>query len=374
MTDDQKIVAIYRATLFKASETFVTAQAKLLHRYDPHLVGCQLDKQHTGKQQDGFSLAWPSKTELMKTAFGKESTALSEVLATTKATVTHAHFGPDATQIMPSCKALAIPLVVTLHGFDVLSKRHSHRSPQWLAYLMQQKKTADYASTVICVSDFLYKNARKHGAYKKANLIRHYIGIDYDHIVSQAEPYQAQKADNQIAFVGRLAPKKGIPDFVKIIRHLRGLGYKNPVTIVGDGIEAPLVKRLCSEYEDITWLGAQPHDVLLQVLSQSAVAILPSQTASSGDAESLGLVFAEALAAGCAPVGYRHGGIAEVTPEDLLVEEKDLQALFTKTQKILDNKIMRDELVTLGKKHIQDNFDIRRQTPELEDIYDSTSS
>src|SRR5690606_10730635 len=40
-------------------------------------------------------------------------------LRSTGAKVVHAHFGTDATDVWPSTKAAGLPMVVTLHGYDI---------------------------------------------------------------------------------------------------------------------------------------------------------------------------------------------------------------------------------------------------------------
>jgi len=363
-------VTIYRATLGKKSETFIPNQAKHLTQYAPNMVGYRCEDEHSlGKRLLNIehSILNASKFEFAKNMLGSTPLQMKQYLEKINPNLIHAHFGPDGTQMISASKSMDIPLVTTLHGFEVFCSPTSFKTPQWGSYHLKKRALAKYAKVILCVSDFLYKAAKNTGTYKNSNLVKHHIGVDYKLLNSK---YDSNLESDQICFVGRLAKKKGIKDFVEVISKLREDGYKNPVKIIGDGPDSDLVKTLVKQYSDISWLGSQEHEVVLKTLNESCLAVLPSQTALNGDSESLGLVFPEAITMNCAPIGYNHGGVSEVTPTEFLVTEGSTFELYKKTKKYLNNSEEKDNIVKMGKKHIQVNFNLPTQTKLLEEIYD----
>src|SRR4051812_43269811 len=100
--DKRPIVAVFRAPLFNASETFVRAQALGLMRYQPLLVG-RVDKGNIPPELAGRVLIGPTAERLRPYA----------------PALVHAHFGPDGLRALPLARELGVPLITNLHGYDV---------------------------------------------------------------------------------------------------------------------------------------------------------------------------------------------------------------------------------------------------------------
>lgn len=364
---ERATVAIYRATQFKPSETFIRQQASALLAYRPAMVGL-VSAASPSSPELAPRLAHPGVRTASSLLVGAAPRALTSAVAAADPALVHAHFGPDGVQVLPVARRLDLPLVVTLHGHDVLVRGRFPRTPQRLAYLARRTRLLRQADLVICVSDFLHRTLLAQHPPPQARIVRHHIGIDVERLVDHASTEPS--ARETICFVGRLTAKKGIGDLARSIRLLRRRGRRNPVEIIGDGPLAPVVADLVAEVPDVTWHGARPHTEVVELFGRSRLAILPSQTGPDGDAESLGLVFAEAIARGCVPVGYRHGGVGEVTPDALLVEEGDVQALIATAETILCSPTAGTEHLAEGLSLIRRRFDLAKQTAELEGLYD----
>src|SRR4051812_40196970 len=68
----------------------------------------------------------------------RRSDPLVKALAERGVAVLHAHFGVEGVYLAPTAKALGVPLLTTLHGFDVtIAKKQliASRKPSWINYV-----------------------------------------------------------------------------------------------------------------------------------------------------------------------------------------------------------------------------------------------
>ena len=115
MSSPPPVATIFRSPLFNASEGFVQAHAAGLTRYRPLLVGLEdkgnilpeLQERLLAKHPLAVRLGWMS--------------ALADRLRPERPALIHAHFATDGLAALPLAEALGVPLVTTLHGYDVQS-------------------------------------------------------------------------------------------------------------------------------------------------------------------------------------------------------------------------------------------------------------
>lgn len=121
----------------------------------------------------------------------------------------HAHFAIDGLYALKLAQKKGIPLVTTLHGFDVTVSNKdllASRSPARINYLLHQHKVKSQGDKFICVSDFIARRALQHG-FPESKIIQHYIGID----VNKYQPRAKEDDQGIILHVARLVEKKGQP-------------------------------------------------------------------------------------------------------------------------------------------------------------------
>ena len=85
------------------------------------------------------------------------------------------------------------------------------------------------------------------------------------------------------------------------------------------------------------------------------------------------MVFAEAQATGLPVVSTRHGGIPEVVRDGetgSLARERSVEELASHLERILVDRAFWDACSERAKRWIREQFDIRRCTAGLEEIYD----
>ncbi|MGI4797139.1 MAG: glycosyltransferase, partial [Janthinobacterium lividum] len=128
MMDGERQVVVFRKDLLPISETFISTQMASYQRWAPVLVGY---RRVAGLDIDGI----PHRTlfdgqrvdnrirmklDQYGSLAGRQSKRLDQMLAKIKPDLVHAHFGYDAILAAPSVARAGLPMVVTLHGTDIL--------------------------------------------------------------------------------------------------------------------------------------------------------------------------------------------------------------------------------------------------------------
>lgn len=361
-------IAIFRADLLPVSETFVLAQANSLQQYIPHFVGLRRVRR---------SLPLPSGALILGSA-GRYSAALKAKIyagfpvaplfhgriARLGVAVIHAHFAPDGALAVPLAEKLGIPLVVTLHGYDVTVGTDFQTR-----YARLWRK----AERFICVSEFTRKKAIEAG-FPPEKLLIHYIGIDRKRFA----PADNGSSGGAVLFVGRLVEKKGCSYLLAAMQRVQNRHTNARLVIIGDG---PLRKSL-EEYAeelklDCSFLGAQSHDVVRKYLQSASVLCVPSVAARDGDSEGLPIAILEALSMKVPVVASRHAGIPEAVLDGetgLLAGERDEKELAEQILRFLTDEPFRNACTRRGSDWVATQFDLIRQTSLLEDIYTSVAS
>jgi len=281
----------------------------------------------------------------------------------------HAHFAIDAAAALSIAKRLHIPLVVTLHGYDVTSSDSAlSRSAEGRRYLRQRKRLWERASVFLCISRFLYDRALAAG-FPHEKLRVHYTGTD----LSLFAPLSTERDPNLIVFVGRLVEKKGCRYLLDALELVRRTHPAVHMVCIGDGpLRSALEAQAVAANLPCIFLGSQPPEVIRELLAQARVFCVPSVEAATGDSEGLGMVFIEAQAMGTPVVSFRHGGIPEVVLHGrtgFLAPERDRQLLACYLLKLLQEDATWERLSERGPRWVARAFDLQTQTLQLEGIY-----
>jgi colanic acid/amylovoran biosynthesis glycosyltransferase len=272
----------------------------------------------------------------------------------------HAHFASGGKTLLPLHKGWRRPLIVTLHGgSDVPIQK-----PQMGIY----KELADKATLFLCVSDFIRRQAVEAG-FPPEKLVVHYIGIDRTLFLP---PAQVTRTDS-VLFVGRLVEMKGGEYLLRAMRTVQATMPTSELTIVGEGPLRSELEGLAAELQvKCRFLGVQPPATIRQMLQSSRLLCLPSVTTSAGDREGLPTVLLEAQAMGVPVVSTFHSGIPEAVADGvtgILVPERDCEQLATALLRLLEDQELWQRFHLATQEHIDEHFDLRKQTELLEDIY-----
>jgi glycosyltransferase involved in cell wall biosynthesis len=159
-------------------------------------------------------------------------------------------------------------------------------------------------------------------------------GVDLAQFSASDEPPNPQ----QILFVGRLVPQKGID---VLLRAFGAILHRHPdamLVIAGDGQQRLYLERLARFLglrQRVCFLGWQSRDELAKLYRACAVTAVPSLY------EPFGLVALEAMASGRPVVVGRVGGLAEIVDDEVsgfTVEAGDHLDLASRLAALLSNR------------------------------------
>lgn len=362
-------VLMFRKRLLAYSETFIADYGAHLQRYAASYAGYGLDKRGLSylDRSEAILLSDYSRFPSLEKTLYKYGLACNKewlnAIRRKKPDLLHAHFGFDGVAAINLAKKLNIPLITTFYGHDIAPD--NLRS----GYKKSLPRLYEKCTLFIAFSAHLKRRALAHGC-PESKIIVHYSGLDLGKFTGEKE----YTANPSILFVGRLQYKKGVK---YAIRAMKIVAEKHPsakLLIAGSG---PLQKDLELLSQDIgtkvQFLGVQTPAQVSELMRKAWIFCAPSITDKNGDAEGLGMVFLEAQAMRLPIVSFKTGGIPEAVDDGktgLLCDQKDVQKLAQNILFFLDNEEKRKEFGAAGRKYIERNFDVKKQTSRLETIYD----
>jgi glycosyltransferase involved in cell wall biosynthesis len=228
----------------------------------------------------------------------------------------------------------------------------------------------DYASAIVCASDFIRSKALLRGAPEHKSVV-HYIGVDTEEFFPEASVPQSPN----VLFVGRLVENKGCEYLLQAMHNVQASFPDCSLTIIGDGPLRASLEQVAAErgLKRTHFLGPQSHDEVKKHLASATIFCVPSVEVASGASEGLGIVFLEAQAMGVPVVSFATGGIPEAVQHGvtgLLAPERDWQGLAANISLLLENRAMWQRFSEAGRTRVCELFDLKKQTAKLETIYD----
>lgn len=222
--------------------------------------------------------------------------------------VVHAHAGEDLAVLPAAWIAAArhhCPLVVTVHcslRFTVLAASVRH-TVLCLAGGAAERRVVAAADAVITLTPSAAGSLRRDRVC--ADRV-HVIPSGFDPGLFEAcepDPFPGV-AHPRIAYVGRLAPHKGVGVLLEAFARCHGAAS---LLVIGDGPQrAELERRARTLPGEVRFTGFWPHARIPAALRHVDVLVLPSFY------EELGSVLVEAMAAGLPVVASRVGGIPDL--------------------------------------------------------------
>jgi glycosyltransferase involved in cell wall biosynthesis len=382
-TVGQKVL-VYRNTLLPLSETFIKEQVLSYHGWHGVLVGMRrlrdglsLDKldclclksEHPNLMERGIWKLWRR--------FERAPPHIGVLLRQKRASLLHAHFGMDALEAWPLARSLNIPMVVTLHGYDININRSwweaGHGGPGMLNYpmrlliLSKQRRV-----TFIAVSNAIRRRAISFGIPPDKIFVQ-YIGVNCNKFSPGGRP--VGERERRVLFIGRLIEKKGCEYLIKAFVRVQEAVPDSCLVIVGDGeLRASLQQLAKGLAIRATFRGAIASEDVRHEMHLAKVFCLPSILATNGDAEGLPIVLLEAQACGIPVVTSAIGGIDEAICDGITgyaIRERDVTTLAQRLIKLLKDDATASSMATAARKLVLDRFDITKCTAELESLYDA---
>lgn len=370
-------VLIYRNELLPPSETFILTQANALKRFQPVFAGLKrvsnsLDVAKHSIVVASQSDSWKEKLKrriFLRTGLGNQF--LSSIEAE-KPELVHAHFAIDACAALPIIRRLRIPLIVTLHGYDITRhERALHRWPTTRAYLRRKEELWEEASLFLCVSAHVRDHALLRG-FPEKKLLVHHVGVD----LRVFSPLNKPSHEKIVLFVGRLVEKKGCAHLIRAMLQVEDVISEARLVIVGDGPLRMTLQKEAADLKNCAFLGQQSHSQIREWMGRASLLVAPSICASDGDSEGLPTVVCEAQAIGLPVVAFATDGVLEAFPVErsaTLPQEGDELGLAKEMISVLKDDNVWQQLSLMGRRSMEERFDLERQTCILEHLYDEVS-
>ncbi|HEY5722659.1 MAG TPA: glycosyltransferase [Allosphingosinicella sp.] len=367
------VVAIFRSPLFHAHETFVRTHVLGLRRYRPLVIGLE-DRGHVPPGLEGRIILPGSGAEALRLRLLRPGRAFAERVRAHAPRLMHAHFAPDGLLALPLALRLGIPLVTTLHGYDVSRRRSrlvSSGRLSWIRYGLFGGRLRARGRLFLAVSDALRAQALAAG-FPPERTVTHYNGVDLARFPRPARPPER----GLILHVGRLVEKKGSAVLIRALAEVREARPDARLVVLGEG---PLRPRLEAQAAalglsaHVSFLGARSSEEVAAWMARAWLLAVPSVTAGDGDSEGLPTVLQEAAAASLPAVGSRHSGIVEAIEDGVsgfLVPEGEAAPLARRISDLLEAPRLRASMARESRAIAETRFDSARQNQLLENLYD----
>ncbi len=272
-------------------------------------------------------------------------------------------------------KRFGVPFVATLHHPLTIDRKTWFEYPsdfntkmkRILYYpLLMQKIVSNQMDRIITVSyDSKREIRRAFGvSLEKQSVV--YNGMD----TSIFYPIKgAKKKKNSIIFVGNVEDrKKGV---IYLLKALTMTKHKLHLTIVDGGApNRDTVKRLIKKFDiknQVTFTGKIPIDRLVQLYSETEIAVCPSLY------EGFGFPAAEAMACELPVISTTAGALPEVVGDHMktgyFVPPRDPGAIANAVDYLLDNPALRKKLGSASRKRVLKVFTWNNAAKEMVSVY-----
>ena len=254
--------------------------------------------------------------------------------------IVHAHMLPrDGHAGLLVARALGVPLALTVHGTDIFHYFIPGREP-WPRNVMIARE----ADALMAVSSLLMSRV---SPYRGERGVSQVVpnGVDLSLV-----PDKTDNRPRSVLSVGTLKARKCMDRTLEAFARLAGDYPDAALTIVGIGeMEAQLKARIAELNLEsrVTLTGGLPHEEVMRLMAQSDLFVLPSW------GEGYGIVYIEAMAAGCIAVGAKDEGIEDTITDGengFLVPAGDIDAVERVMRRVVECRETYDELRRRGRK------------------------
>lgn len=255
-----------------------------------------------------------------------------------------------------------IPTVYTAHGWGFNVGVGLFQ--KWMA-IIAEKWMAQYATKIICVSQFVKDLALKYQIAPENKLRVIYNGVE----LSPAHTQKADKTFVRITFVGRLAKPKRPELLLETVDHLKtSLRDTMEVTIIGDGPQKTALQDYIQvkQLERIHLTGTLSREEVYARLQDSDIFVFLS------DWEGFPMAILEAMSYSLPIIASDVGGINEmVLPQvnGILLSKNSIDELTTSIETLLTDTKKRQKMGKRSYQMTQERFTVDAMTTQVEQVY-----
>lgn len=271
----------------------------------------------------------------------------------------HAHFASVATTVARLAARMAgVTYSFTAHAKDLF---HDEVNPTEL-----EQKLVD-AAAVVTISDYNLSFLRSTYGARADRVVRIYNGLDLEALL----PSMPLRRPPRVVGVGRLVEKKGFDRLIDAIALMARDARKVRLDIVGAGPEEEALRARAAALgltDVVTFHGPLPQGKVMALVKRAAALAAPCVVGVDGNRDGLPTVVLEGLALGTPVVATPITGIPEAVVDGrtgILVPEGDVTALAAALGTLIDQPELRCSLAQAGRRHVEANFDSRKNTALL---------
>jgi len=289
--------------------------------------------------------------------------------------IVHAHFAyPAGFAGILAKKATEKPLVVTLHGVDIITEPS-------INYGIRLKKTYDrmvekvvaHADKVFAASTFVYQEALNVGCDRE-RLVLLPNGVDLTRFHPEINGAFIAKRlgveKRPLVFTLRAhEPKNGIEYLIRAVPLVVKEIPETIFVIGGDGSLRKYHEALARKLKvdnSCMFVGRISPRELPYYYSACDIFVIPSVT------EAFGIVTVEAMACGKPVIGTNVGGTRDIVSDEVsgfLVRPKESNDIANKIISLIENPKQRREMGIKGRKIAEENFDVNKRIDTILSVY-----
>jgi len=262
---------------------------------------------------------------------------LPKLLAGFSPDVIHGHtldYGSEIGSCIRACTGC--PLVVTTHGGDTNVPFEKGQHDLLKTY-------CDRIDTVAAVSKKLKDRLLDCGTKAAVEVI-------HNGFLQHPYPADCEKKLHRIIQVGNLIPSKRVDMTIRAFAKLHEERPDMELIIIGQGPLRGELEALCAQLQisdAVRFLGKKPNDEVFRSMCESGFFVMASKP------EGFGIVYLEAMAAGCVAVGTEGEGIADIITHEengFLVPADDPEAIASVIRTCLENLPGMEAVAEKGRK------------------------
>jgi glycosyltransferase involved in cell wall biosynthesis len=285
--------------------------------------------------------------------------------------------------------------VPIIRAFNPDIKIVMHMQCEWLTQLdpAMIARRLQQADLVIGCSDYIVDKIRKRFPQFADRCHIVYNGVDTNYFISKSG-YQKPRAAEEILFVGRISPEKGIHVLLDAFQEVAQQFPQATLKIIGPESIASkeFIVNLCNEStvaelasfykgsylaqlksrirpelaDRIIFTGGIPPSQLREYYWNADILVNPSLS------EAFGNSIVEGMATETPVIGARVGGMTNIIEMDktgLLVDPGNVSSLAEALRKLLSNPELRTSMGKAGRQRVLDHFSWNRVANSLLDRY-----
>jgi glycosyltransferase involved in cell wall biosynthesis len=314
--------------------------------------------------------------------------AFAEFLKMNRPDVVHIHnlYPLISPSILPVCKTLGVPVVMTVHNFRLvcpngLLMRHSEICHRCLGGREYWCVLRNCEKNIFKSTGYALRNAAARILRRYYENVDHFIclsefqkdilrgeGLPAEQVSVMTNPVSVKvtappkTVGNNVLFAGRVSREKGIATLFEAARHCPNI----PFIVAGSWQAMPEARELAPI--NVTLLGALPFEKLGTLYENARLFVLPSVWY-----EGFPTVLLEAMSHGLAVVCSSIGGLPEIVEDNvtgLLFEPGNAKELAARIQTLCQNPELCKELGEAGRKKLQETYNPEILLDQIIGIYE----